>query len=203
MFNDSIQSIILTRRSIRRYQSDRPVPREVLEGILAAATWAPSAHNRQPWRFVAITTPSVRQDLALAMGARLRADLTADNAPPEVIEKDVNRSYSRITGAPVLVLACMTMADMDRYPDTKRDAAERLMAVQSTALAVQNLLLAAHAAGLGACWLCAPLFCGDTVRAVLDLPAGWEPQALVTLGYPASQGKTSRRKPAGEVTVWR
>jgi coenzyme F420-0:L-glutamate ligase / coenzyme F420-1:gamma-L-glutamate ligase len=202
MFNDSIQSIILTRRSIRRYQSDRPVPREVLEGILAAATWAPSAHNRQPWRFVAITTPTVRQDLAFAMGARLRADLTADNAPPEVIEKDVNRSYSRITGAPVLVLACMTMADMDRYPDTKRSSAERLMAVQSTALAVQNLLLAAHAEGLGACWMCAPLFCPDVVSTQLVLPADWEPQALITLGYPAEEKQSTRQPPETRV-LWR
>src|SRR5438093_7231208 len=130
MINNNIRSIILSRRSIRRYQPDRPVPREVLEGILAAATWAPSAHNRQPWRFAVITSPTVRQDLALAMGARLRADLTADNVPTEVIEKDVNRSFSRINGAAALVLACLSMADMDRYPDARRAAAERLMAAQ-------------------------------------------------------------------------
>jgi coenzyme F420-0:L-glutamate ligase / coenzyme F420-1:gamma-L-glutamate ligase len=202
MLNDNIRSIILSRRSIRRYQSDRPVPREVLEGILAAATWAPSAHNRQPWRFVAITTPNIRQDLALAMGARLRTDLKADNVPSEVIEKDVSRSYSRITGAAALVLACMTMADMDRYPDTKRASAERLMAVQSTSLAVQNLLLAAHAEGLGACWMCAPLFCPDVVSAQLDLPADWEPQALITLGYPAEH-KQSTRQPLETRVLWR
>ncbi len=202
MFNNNIQSIILSRRSIRRYQSDRPVPRGVLEDILAAATWAPSAHNRQPWRFVAITSPTVRQDLALAMGARLRADLTADNVPSEVIEKDVSRSFSRINGAPALILACMSMADMDRYPDPKRAAAERVMAMQSTALAVQNLLLAAHAEGLGACWMCAPLFCPDVVSTQLDLPVDWEPQALITLGYPAEQ-KQSTRQPLESRVLWR
>ena len=51
------------------------------------------------------------------------------------------------------------------------------MAVQSTAMAVQNMLLLAHAEGLAACWMCAPLFCPDTVRAALDLPADWQPQA--------------------------
>jgi F420 biosynthesis protein FbiB-like protein len=178
------------------------VPREVLEAILTAAIYAPSAHNRQPWRFAVITSPDVRRDLALAMGARLRADLTADHMPQDMIEKDVNRSFSRINGAPVLVLACMSMVDMDRYPDPKRSAAERLMAVQSTALAVQNLLLAAHAEGLGACWMCAPLFCPDVVSAQLNLPADWEPQALITMGYPAEH-KQSTRQPLETRVLWR
>src|SRR6185295_19468670 len=99
----SIDHIIADRRSIRRYQ-DRLVPREVLEAVITAAIWAPSAHNRQPARFAVITSADERRGLALAMGARLRADLTADQVPQEVIEKDVNRSYSRITGAAVLVL---------------------------------------------------------------------------------------------------
>jgi len=178
------------------------VPRDVLENILTAASWAPSAHNRQPWRFAVTTSPDVRRELATAMGNRLRADLTADHAPQEVIEKDVSRSFSRISSAPALVMVCMTMSDMDTYPDQRRTAAERLMAVQSTALAVQNLLLAAHAEGLGACWMCAPLFCPDVVKAQLDLPLDWEPQALITLGYPAEQ-KQSTRKPLETRVIWR
>jgi nitroreductase len=78
----------------------------------------------------------------------------------------------------------MTMADMDRYPDPKRRRAEWTMATQSLALAGQNLLLAAHAEGLGACWLCAPLFCPEVVRAALGLPEDWEPQAFISLGWP-------------------
>jgi len=196
-----IQSIIFSRRSIRRYQ-DRPIPREVLEAVLTAATWAPSAHNRQPWRFAVVTSPDTRRSLAQAMGARLRADLAADHVPPEIIEKDATRSFSRITGAAALILVCMTMADMDHYPDERRSSAEHLMAAQSTALAAQNLLLAAHDAGLGACWMCAPLFCPDVVSDQLDLPADWEPQALLTLGYPAEQ-KQSTRQPLETRVVWR
>ncbi|MCC7448427.1 MAG: nitroreductase family protein [Anaerolineae bacterium] len=202
MHIDHIQHIMMGRRSIRRYQPDQPVPREVLESILTAATWAPSAHNRQPWRFVVITSPAVRQNLAAAMGARLRADLAVDNVPPDVIEKDANRSYSRITSAPILVLMCISMVDMDHYPDVKRSSAEHLMASQSAAMAVQNLLLAAHAEGLGACWMCAPLFCPDVVRAQLDLPSDWEPQALITLGYPAEQRQSSRQ-PLESRVLWR
>jgi nitroreductase len=66
------------------------------------------------------------------------------------------------------------------------------MAVQGTAMAVQNLLLAAHVAGLGACWMGAPLFCPDTVGETLDLPADWEPQALITLGWPAETRQKDR-----------
>jgi F420 biosynthesis protein FbiB-like protein len=201
MIKESVRGIILGRRSIRRYQ-DRPVPREVLEAILTAAIWAPSAHNRQPWRFAVITSPDVRAALATVMGAQLRTDLEADNVPQEMIDQNVSRSFSRISGAPVVVLVSMSMVDMDTYPDTRRAAAEHRMAVQSTALAVQNLLLAAHAEGLGACWLCAPLFCPDAVAAQLDLPADWEPQALITMGYPAEQ-KQSTRQPLESRVIWR
>ena len=76
------------------------------------------------------------------------------------------------------------MSDMDVYVDEHRSNAELIMAVQSTAMAVQNLLLSAHEMGLGACWRCAPLFCAKTVIDTLKLPQSWRPQALVTLGYP-------------------
>jgi len=199
--SDALQLLVTTRRSVRRYTS-KPVPQAILEHILAAAIWAPSAHNRQPWRFAAITTPAVREALAGAMGQRLRADLAADGLPPAAIEQDAARSYARISNAPALILVCLSMADMDRYPDAKRAEAEYLMAVQSTAMAVQNLLLAAHAHGLGACWMCAPLFCPQVVRDALQLPDDWQPQALITLGYPAEVRDKSREPLEGK-TLWR
>lgn len=178
-------SFFIERRSIRRYRPD-PVPSELVEQLLEAAIWAPSAHNRQPWRFAVITTSqSLKERLALAMGSQLRADLSEDGVSEAVIGRDVRRSYERITGAPVLILLSLTLIDMDVYPDQRRQENERSMAVQSTAMAGQNLLLAAHALGLGACWMCAPLFCPEVVRETLALPADWQPQGLVTLGYPA------------------
>jgi F420 biosynthesis protein FbiB-like protein len=136
------------------------------------------------------------------MGARLRADLSVDGVPTDVIEKDAARSYARITGAAALICLCMTMEDMDRYPDSTRAANERTMAVQSVAMAGQNLLLAAHHAGLGACWMCAPLFCPDVVHAALDLPTYWEPQSLITLGY-AAEERQKHRFGVEEITLWR
>lgn len=189
---------LTTRRSLRRYQP-HPVPDDLVEQLLTAATAAPSAHNRQPWRFVVIGSPQAKEALALAMGDQLRADLTADGLPPEAIEKDASRSYQRLTQAPLLILLCLTMADMDRYPDGRRQDNEWLMAVQSVAMAGQNLLLAAHALGLGACWLCAPLFCPDVVRNSLDLPADWQPQGLITVGYPVESREKGREPLASRV----
>ena len=192
---------IVERRSIRRYRPE-PVPDEMVKQLLTAAIWAPSAHNRQPWRFVVMTSAETKQRLATAMGQRLRRDLTADHVPQAVIEKDVGRSYQRITNAPLLILLCLTMADMDSYPDPQRQQNEWIMASQSTAMAGQNLLLAAHALGLGACWMCAPLFCPDVVTQALDLPADWQPQALLTAGYPA-ETKTKERQPLAARVLYR
>lgn len=190
-----------TRRSIRRYD-DQPVPQELIEQLLEAATWAPSAHDRQPWRFVVVATPAARERLATAMGARFRADLTADGLPADEIERRVQRSYERITGAPAVLVAGLSMEGMDVYPDAWRQECERIMAVQSVAAAVQNLLLAAHAHGLGACWMCAPLFCPDAVREALDLPPDFVAQALITLGWPA-EWPVKTREPLTTRVVYR
>jgi len=193
---------IHARRSIRRY-TPQPVPAEIVERLLTAATWAPSAHNRQPWRFVILTEAPVKERLARAMGAQLASDRLADGDPARAVEADTNRSLARLISAPLIIVAGLTLQDMDAYPDPRRQKAETLMAVQSVAMAIQNLILAAHAEGLGACWMCAPLFCPDIVRAILDLPADWEAQALITLGYPANSGKPAARKPLANVVVYR
>lgn len=200
MQNSNIQWL-KTRRSIRRYKPE-PVATEIVDQILQTAVWAPSAHNRQPWRFVVMEQQATKIKLASAMGAKLRVDLTADGMPPELIKKDAERSFQRITNAPILILLCLTMADMDSYPDSMRQANEKMMAVQSVALAGQNLLLAAHSFGLGACWMCAPLFCPQVVVDTLQMPSDWEPQALISVGYPAESKEKTRHSLEGRV-LWR
>ena len=175
----------------------------MIDAILDAATHAPSAHNRQPWRFAVVTSPEAKVQLASAMGERLRADRLTDGDSPDVVEADVSRSRARITAAPVVVLACLTMSDMDRYPDVRRGDVERIMAIQSVAAAIQNFLLAAHALGLGTSWMCAPLFASGEARAALDLPDDWEPQALITMGYPAGEAKPKEIKPLSSQVVYR
>jgi coenzyme F420-0:L-glutamate ligase/coenzyme F420-1:gamma-L-glutamate ligase len=196
-----IHDSLFQRRSIRRYRSE-VVPHELTEAVLEAAIWAPSAHNRQPWRLAVVETQTQKEQLAQAMGARLRRDLQADGMSPELIEADAGRSYARITNAPVVIVLCLSMVDMDVYADEKRSHNEYIMAVQSVAMAGQNILLAAHDVGLSACWMCAPLFCPDVVKGALSLPDDWQPQALLTMGY-AGETHEKTRKPLETSVMWR
>jgi coenzyme F420-0:L-glutamate ligase/coenzyme F420-1:gamma-L-glutamate ligase len=131
-----LRSVIGQRRSIRRYLPG-PIDESVIERILIAATQAPSAHNRQPWRFVVLDDRESKDKLATAMGQRLREDRTADGDVPNSIEDDVARSYARLTEAPVVIFVCVNCCDMDQYSDESRSKTEYLMAVQSTAMAAQ------------------------------------------------------------------
>ncbi|HEY1981499.1 MAG TPA: coenzyme F420-0:L-glutamate ligase [Xanthobacteraceae bacterium] len=193
-----VGDVLRQRRSVRRYTS-APVPDDLVLQVLDAAIHAPSAHNRQPWRFAVLKTRASKERLAHAMGERLREDRARDRDAADAIEQDVARSIARITGAPVAIAVSLTMQDMDAYPDARRAAAEHLMAVQGTAMAMQNLLVAAEVAGLSASLMCAPLFCPDVVRAALTLPSLWEPQALITLGFAANAGKPFRRRALADV----
>ncbi|OGO48761.1 MAG: hypothetical protein A2Z30_02020 [Chloroflexi bacterium RBG_16_64_43] len=191
-----------SRRSVRHFRSD-PISRAMIEPLVEAARWAPSAHNAQPWRFVVLEEGEHRRELARAMAARFLADLQGDGLPEGDALMRATRAQARLSEAPAAILVCLTMQDAQVYPDAPRTAAEHAMAVQSTALAVENLLLAAHEAGLGACWLCSPLFCPEIVIRVLDLPAGWEPQAFILLGIPERSPSAPGRHPLTDILVWR
>jgi F420 biosynthesis protein FbiB-like protein len=190
-----------TRRSIRNYLP-QPVPLDLVTDLLRVAIRAPSAHNRQPWRWVVVHTAPAKQRLADHMGHEFWRDLLRDGTSEERAGALVNRSRERIVGAPLLVVPCLTMSEMDSYPDSERQRHEWQMAVQSVALACQNLMLAAHASGLGSCWICAPIFCVPAVQHALDLPPEWEPQGLITLGWPADDGRDRERRPVEEVTLF-
>ena len=193
--------LVQGRRSVREF-TQAPVDDEAIVRLLQTACQAPSAHNRQPWRFVVVRGAERKAALANVMAERLRMERTADGDPAAEIEADAARARRRLTQAPIAIVACLTPEDLDDYPDTRRQQAERTMAVQSVAMAGENLLLAAHAQGLGACWMCAPLFAPDVVREELDLPSTWEPQGLVLIGHAAGSPKPRRRRTVDEVTRW-
>lgn len=193
--------VIKNRRSIRTYDG-REVPREVLSRIFEAARWAPSAHNAQPWRFIVIYENDVKRRLARAMADAWLEDLKMDGVSEwEALKIVEDESMRRFTESPVLIIVGLTMRDMDKYPDERRMRAEYIMAIQSVAAAVQNVLLAAYVEGFGACWVCAPLFCQEIVKKTLKLPEDFEPQAILTLGYPVGEYFPPPRKPLSEI-VW-
>lgn len=144
---------------------------------------------------------SVKNQLADAMAKKFELDLEADSLPLEEIEKKVARSRDRIITAPVIIILSVDMSDMDTYPDKRRKKAEYLMASQSTANAGMQLLLAAHAEGLGSVWVCSPLFAQETVQTVLSLPKSWEPQAMYFLGYPEEIPQARERKKLCEILL--
>ncbi|NCC35798.1 MAG: nitroreductase family protein, partial [Chloroflexia bacterium] len=161
-------TLIRGRRSVRAFRPD-PLTRAQIELLLEAARWAPSPHGRQPWRFVVLTTPEAKLRLADAMGAEWRRQLALDGQDAATIDLRFRKSHERITGAPVVIVPCLYLAELDVYPDAERQDAEHIMAIQSLGCAVQNLLLAAYAQGFDGGWMCAPLFCQATVRAALGL----------------------------------
>ena len=182
---------IRQRRSIRKYLPTK-VPKELVEEVLVGAGWAPSAHNAQPWRFIVLADAGVKRELALAMADVWAADMAHDSVT--IDEQKRAAKVERFANAPVLILACLTMDGMQKFSDERRQKCERDLAMQSLGAAIQNLLLAAHSKGLGACWFCAPSFCKENVRKVLKIPVAVEPEALIALGYPAENPPTPTKK---------
>jgi len=182
----SVPTFVSARRSIRAF-GDAPIDRTRLDALVEAACLAPAPHHSRPWRWVIIDTPAAKQDLAEGMGRRWRRDLAADAVEPARIDALVEDSHARLTGAPALVLGCLTWDGLDRYPDATRARAEWGMALLSLGAGVENLMLSATADGLASCWVAAPIFCPEEAGASLGLPSDWLPHALVLVGEPAPE----------------
>jgi F420 biosynthesis protein FbiB-like protein len=198
---NELHTFLRSRRSIRRFRPDA-VPATVIQRILETATYAPSAHNNQPWRFAVVTDFSIKARLTEAMAADFRRDLEKEDLPEGDIAARLERSRRRIHEAPTIVILCMDATGMHSYSESKRQQAEMTMAVQSTALAGLQLLLAANAEGLGGVWTCGPLLTQETVRAALNLPPGWQPQAMFFIGYPAESPAMPEHKPLEQVALF-
>ncbi|MDQ3693150.1 MAG: nitroreductase family protein [Chloroflexota bacterium] len=187
-------ALVRGRRSVRSFLP-RPVPRTIIEQAIAAAGWAPSPHGRQPWRFAVIEGAALRASLAAAMAESWQTQLELDGQTAEIVRARLDKSRQRLRDAPILIVPCLYLAELDHYPDPARQEAERIMAIQSLGAAIQNLLLSIYAAGLDAGWMCAPLFCPELVRDELGLEAALIPHALIPIGYaakdPARRGRLS------------
>jgi len=200
----AIPPFLEARRSVRAFV-DRPVPQDTLDALVASACIAPAPHHSRPWRFVTVTAASAKEGLADGMGARWRADLERDGVAPARADELVDRSREKLTGAPAVVLGCLTWDGLDRYPDADRQRAEWGMALLSLGAAVENLMLAAVSHGLASCWVAAPIFCPEAARDALALPREWLPHACVLVGEPdpAYQGRARPPVPLSELRATR
>lgn len=190
--------VVSKRRSVRFFE-ERAVENSVLKKVLTTTILAPSAHNAQPARFFVIPQGKKRMNLIDMMSEAYLRDLINDVVDAYKAKEIVERSRLILKSAPVLILAALTMKEMCVYSDDERKSHEHVMAVQSTAAAIQNLLLSAQAEGLASCWLCAPLFTKRLVVEILDLDDDIEPQAFIVLGHSTKPPTMPQRKPYEEI----
>jgi nitroreductase len=189
---DTLQ-VIADRRSIRRFQA-RPVPRDLLEEVLAYTVMAPSAKNAQPWRMVVLEGDEAAE---LARLMQQRADELAEAGADS---GSLAWTAQVVAQAPITVVVFNT-APPSEIPARFHDDYHWVM-VQSTGGAIQTMLLAAQALGLGSLWICDILYVCDEV-------AGWlghQDDALVgavSLGYADEAPGPRPRRPWQEVTEWR
>jgi len=191
---------INTNRAIRRFRSD-PVPDELLQRVLDAATRAPSGTNRQNWRFLVLRDPSVRAAIGALYGQGFREVYT-----PERIAQAPAGQQARVLGsaaylaehmgdeAPVLILACLENTPGSPPPSQSGGA--------SIYPSVQNLMLAARALGLGTCLTTLHIRHEAEVKTLLGIPDHVDTYALIPLGWPAAPFGPLTRRPIEEVTFF-
>lgn len=197
---DNLAALLQGRRSVRKYQA-RPITREQIEQIVEAARWAPSPHGRQPWRFVILTAAEPKARLAEQMGTTWRQNLEMDRQDTQTVNIRLEKSRQRILNAPAIIIPCLYLEDLDRYPDEKRQNDETTMAIQSLGAAIQNMLLMAYDLGLDTGWMCAPLFCPEIVCEALELDTRLIPHALITVGYAAADPQRREHLPLNTLIV--
>jgi coenzyme F420-0:L-glutamate ligase/coenzyme F420-1:gamma-L-glutamate ligase len=174
---------VLLRRSVRSFSAE-PVSSEALRRAVSAALTAPAPHHTRPVRFVWLRNRPLRTRLLDEMRTAWRGDLTGDDFTPEQIDRRVARG-DLLYGATEIVLPFLVADGAHTYPDQRRNAAEHTMFTVAAGGAVQGLLVALAAEGLGSCWVSSTIFAADVVRSVLELPAEWEPLGAVAVGHPS------------------
>lgn len=204
---------IHSARALRRFKPD-PVPDEIITRILEAAICAPSGGNSQDWLFVVITDPEQRQRIAAAYAraSQMVRPYYADVAkPPHMSEEEYHRLQSsgfylheHMDEAPVLILVAAKKKPPRHYENIDPAIAARSQLCTRMASiypAVQNIILACRALGLGTVPTTNHLLCEDEVKAIVGLPDDVETFALMPTGYPRGKFGPVRRKPLNEVAI--
>ncbi len=154
-----LKELIASRHSVRDFLPD-PIPPEILNEILEAGRLAPSAQNRQPWRYIVFTDAAAIAKLALKTGL-------------------IGLSNYFIRKAPCLIIACA-----DTRKNVRINGQDYYLV--DTAISFQQMVLTAWSHGVGSCWLAA--FSEKKLRSYLKLPASWRVVAMSPFGYPAEKG---------------
>ena len=191
---DALLELMQSRRSVRRFDA-RAVSREDLHKLLDAARWAPSNHNRQPWKFTVMEDRdrirALAEQVRLGMESKLQSlpEVAAAHAAGLV------QYGTFFSAAPVLIVAMHKLPIAAAAPLWDQTRNPELVSGEplSVAMAMQNLLLAAQALGLGACIMTAPLL-ADELSELLQVPPGFAITGLIALGHPDGAVPMPRRK---------
>jgi nitroreductase len=160
-------ALLKGRRSVRRYKPDR-VPEKLIEQLLEAGRWAPSATNRQPWAFVVVQDQAILQQVA-------------QHAAYYFIR------WAHVAEAPLLIILC----------GHRKSRIYRQYLHEDIGLAGGQIMLQAHALGLGTCWIGG--LDRKAIAAILQVPDEWEIVGLLTVGFPAEEPRASTRKPLADI----
>ena len=187
--------MLKNRRSYKlKFNTNKSIDIKIIEECIELSSWAPSAHNRQHWRYIILDKSDVRETLIANMNKKLREDLIKDGKSPEFIQNKINKTNLNFSEAPYLILSCLDETCLDKYLEIERAHSEFIMGVQSVSASATYLLLAFELKGLSACWYCAPLFVKDMIKKELNLPEAFIPMAFYTVGYPLMEQKAPARK---------
>tara|TARA_B110000014_G_C20083280_1_gene566311 strand:+ start:935 stop:1582 length:648 start_codon:yes stop_codon:yes gene_type:complete len=198
-----IWETIYTQRAIRAWKTD-PVPEELIWKVIEAGTKAPSGTNTQPWGFVVIQDDAIRQ----AISDQLHEGLKGNEGLQQMLEqgsqsadkttrlmlKGAQRLFTNLASAPVFIIPCLYQVSSP--------APEGLLSGSSIYGAVQNMLLAARALGLGTVMTTFQMAAEQILREQCNLPDDATPVALIPMGYPDAKFGPTTRKPVETVTHW-
>lgn len=210
MSYDDLHDLMRTRRSVRRFRPDAP-PRATIEAILVSAVTAPSASNKQPWRFFIVQNRDTIGRMAAAVRQAIDRIALAVEPAFEPSFRAYGDYFTRFEHAPVVIvpiyrpltiLSNLTDSRLAAEDDACVRTMERDSGLIGTSLALQNLLLAAHAAGLGASGMTGPLVADEALRAILGVPDSWRLVALVPMGFADEDPPPTARKTVEHVTQW-
>lgn len=202
---DDLWQAIHSQRAIRYWQ-DRPVPRELIERIVEAASKAPSGQNSQPWVFVVVDDEAKRRAIGDAVRTffeqaepvrqLIEEGRRADDKSERLMYEGTVNFFTRLASAPVLIVPCL------HGLHSPTDDPTSLLAGSSIYGAVQNLMLAARGLGLGTLMATAHDLIEPQLREILALPDDAWPVAMIPVGWPDANFGPTKRKPVAEILRW-
>jgi len=205
-----IYALMQSRRSVRRFKPEMP-DRKRIERLLEAAITAPSASNKQPWRFLVVTNPAVIARMAAAVREAVDHIARHIEAACQPAFRAYGDYFTRFEAAPAVIVPLFSrLTVLSNLVDGQldADARERIAVMEhqsgliGVALAMQNVMLMAPELGLGTSGMTGPLVAAHRLREILEVAPSWDIAALVPVGVPAESPPPTARKPLSQVVRW-